>query len=71
MPVLGVFAVVCVGGVVVVLREVRRVVAAHDVSVRSGGRAAVLLLLAVDLRVDWLPGSDLQRGTRMTSTETA
>ena len=48
----------------VVLREGRRVVAAaHDGCVRSGGRAAVLLLLAVDLRVDWLPGSDLQRGT--------
>ena len=70
VPVLGVLAVVGVGGRVVVVLRKGRVAVAGDGGV-GGGRAAVLLLLAVDLRVDWLPGSDLQRGTRMTSTETA
>ena len=57
MPVLSVLAVVCVGGVVVVLRKGRPVVAGDCVG--GCGRAAVLLLLAVHLRVDRLPGSNL------------
>ena len=59
VPVLGVLAVVGVGGIVVVLRK-GRVAVACDRGV-GGGRAAVLLLLAVHLSVDRLAGSYLRR----------
>ena len=59
MPVLGVLAVVRVGGVVVVLRK-GRVVAGHGGGGVRGGRAAILLLLAVHLSVDRLPGPHLR-----------